>query len=233
MRRASITMCGISQYPPSEWTAFARFPPWMWRNDEVRDFVDWLREHNGRWSKDKRVAFHGLDLYSLYNSIRSVLKYLDEVDPQTARVARERYGCLTPWQRDPATYGHAALTGTYRDLRADVVAHAHRPLASAAAYAEHDGERFLDADAERAAGRQCGTLLPHHVLRLARVLESARQPHVRNPEERCWRFMAQTARRSSGRTTRMSAMPARPRCRRAASSISVSSAGRNSANRPI
>ena len=24
------------EYPPSEWTAFARFPPWMWRNNEVR-----------------------------------------------------------------------------------------------------------------------------------------------------------------------------------------------------
>ena len=25
------------QYPPREWTAFARFPTWMWRNTEVRD----------------------------------------------------------------------------------------------------------------------------------------------------------------------------------------------------
>lgn len=95
------------QYPPSEWTAFARFPTWMWRNTEVRDFVSWLRKHNGTVEHDKRVAFHGLDLYSLYDSIRSVLNYLDEVDPESARVARERYGCLTPWQRDPATYGHA------------------------------------------------------------------------------------------------------------------------------
>jgi erythromycin esterase-like protein len=31
------------EYPPSEWTAFARFPVWMWRNQEVREFVDWLR----------------------------------------------------------------------------------------------------------------------------------------------------------------------------------------------
>ena len=70
------------QYPPSEWTAFARFPTWMWRNTEVRDFVSWLRKHNGTVEKGKRVAFHGLDLYSLYNSIRSVLNYLDEVDPR-------------------------------------------------------------------------------------------------------------------------------------------------------
>ena len=55
------------QYPPSEWTAFARFPTWMWRNTEVRDFVSWLRKHNGTVEKGKRVAFHGLDLYSLYD----------------------------------------------------------------------------------------------------------------------------------------------------------------------
>ncbi|WP_316179816.1 MULTISPECIES: hypothetical protein [unclassified Bradyrhizobium] len=35
--------------------------------------------------------------------IRSDLNYLDEVDPASARVAGERYGCLTPWQRNPAT----------------------------------------------------------------------------------------------------------------------------------
>jgi protein-L-isoaspartate(D-aspartate) O-methyltransferase len=28
------------EYPPSEWVAFARFPTWMWRNNEVREFVD-------------------------------------------------------------------------------------------------------------------------------------------------------------------------------------------------
>ncbi len=134
------------QYPPSEWTAFARFPAWMWRNTEVRDFVSWLRKHNGAVEKSKRVAFHGLDLYSLYDSIRSVLTYLDEVDPESAKVARERYGCLTPWQRDPATYGHAALTGSYPTCESDVVRALTDLLAKRRAYAEHDGERFLDAE---------------------------------------------------------------------------------------
>ena len=133
------------QYPPSEWTAFARFPTWMWRNTEVRDFVSWLRKHNGAVEPNKRVAFHGLDLYSLYDSIRSVLNYLDEVDPESAKVARERYGCLTPWQRDPATYGHAALTGSYPTCESDVVHTLTDLLAKRRAYAEHDGERFLDA----------------------------------------------------------------------------------------
>ncbi|HSD68718.1 MAG TPA: protein-L-isoaspartate(D-aspartate) O-methyltransferase [Woeseiaceae bacterium] len=132
------------EYPPSEWIAFARFPTWMWRNVEVREFVDWLRTHNHGLKEKNRVAFHGLDLYSLYSSIRAVLQYLDEVDPATAAVARERYGCLTPWQTDPATYGRAALTGSYRSCEDDVVhmltaiSQKHRD------YAAHDGERFLD-----------------------------------------------------------------------------------------
>ena len=133
------------EYPPSEWTAFARFPTWMWRNDEVRAFVDWLRGHNAGHKPAHRVAFHGLDLYSLYASIRAVLKYLDEVDPSTARVARERYGCLTPWQTDPATYGHAALTGAYRTCKSEVSIVLKQLLQQRTAYAERDGERFMDA----------------------------------------------------------------------------------------
>ena len=92
-----------------------------------------------------RAAFHGLDLYSLYDSIRAVLKYLDEVDPATARVARERYGCLTPWQSDPATYGHAALTGAYPTCESEVAVVLTDLLHKRRAYAERDGERFMDA----------------------------------------------------------------------------------------
>jgi protein-L-isoaspartate(D-aspartate) O-methyltransferase len=133
------------EYPPSEWTAFARFPTWMWRNNEVRAFVDWLRAHNAPLKSADRVAFHGLDLYSLYESIRAVLKYLDQVDPSTARVARERYGCLTPWQSDPATYGHAALTGAYPSCESEVAVVLTDLLRKRRAYSDRDGERFLDA----------------------------------------------------------------------------------------
>ena len=132
--------------PPSEWTAFARFPTWMWRNEDVREFVDWLHLHNADLPPEQRVAFHGLDLYSLYTSIREVLKYLDEVDPDVAEIARQRYGCLTPWQADPATYGRAALSGSYRSCEADVVRMLVELSARHRDYALHDGERFLDAE---------------------------------------------------------------------------------------
>ncbi|MHB8920040.1 MAG: protein-L-isoaspartate(D-aspartate) O-methyltransferase [Halothiobacillus sp.] len=134
-----------AEYPPSEWTAFARFPTWMWRNEEVRTFVDWLRTHNTPLEPSQRVAFHGLDMYSLYNSIRSILDYLEKVDPATAEVARLRYGCLTPWQSDPAAYGHAALTERYRTCEHEVIAMLKDLMNKQQAYAEYDGERFLDA----------------------------------------------------------------------------------------
>jgi len=132
------------EYPPSEWTAFARFPTWMWRNKEVRSFVDWLHSYNAGRTAGERVAIYGLDLYSLYTSIVLVLKYLDEVDPGSARIARQRYGCLTPWQADPATYGHATLTGAYRTCEKEVVLMLQDILHKQSDYAAHDGERFMD-----------------------------------------------------------------------------------------
>ena len=93
---------------------------------------------NGAIKPANRIAFHGLDLYSLYDSMHSVLKYLDEVDPATACVARERDGCLTPWQSDPATYGHAALTGAYPTCEFHVATVLTDLLQKRQAYAEHD-----------------------------------------------------------------------------------------------
>jgi protein-L-isoaspartate(D-aspartate) O-methyltransferase len=116
----------------------------MWRNEEVRTFVDGLRTHNTQLDPSRRVAFYGLDMYSLYTSIRSILAYLEKVDPASAEAARVRYGCLTPWQTDPAAYGHAALTERYRSCEHEVVAMLKDLLGKRQAYAQHDGERFLD-----------------------------------------------------------------------------------------
>ncbi len=131
--------------PPSEWTAFARFPTWMWRNEETRSFVDWLHDHNGAEPYEKRAAVYGLDLYSLYISARAVISYLEDVDPDLARIARQRYGCLSPWEADAAAYGHAAVTGAYRKCEQDVSHMLCELHAKQQEYAHRDGERFLDA----------------------------------------------------------------------------------------
>lgn len=125
---------------------FTRFPTWMWRNREVRDFVHWLHDHNQEMREpERRVSFHGLDLYSLYSSIHAVTRYLDEVDPDAARVARIRYGCLTPWEQDAALYGQAALMGRYETCEPGVVATLLDMLKKQMEYEARDGENFLEA----------------------------------------------------------------------------------------
>jgi erythromycin esterase-like protein len=117
----------------------------MWRNTDVEAFVEWLRGHNDGVVPERRAGFFGLDIYSLADSIAAVVAYLDKVDPEGARIARERYGCLTPWQHDPAVYGRAVLSERYRQCEADVVAALGDLLTRRLEYANHDGEQFFDA----------------------------------------------------------------------------------------
>src|SRR5450759_3997211 len=116
----------------------------MWRNEEVLEFADGLRAYNAK-RPERKVGFHGLDLYSMFTSIAAVLHYLDEMDPAAAQVARRRYGTLTPWQKDPAAYGEAVLVGRYESSEHAVVAMLRDMLDRRVDYARKDGERFFDA----------------------------------------------------------------------------------------
>jgi protein-L-isoaspartate(D-aspartate) O-methyltransferase len=125
---------------------FQRFPTWMWCNTEVAAFVEWLRGHNEAVADpERRAGFYGLDIYNMRASIAAVLSYLEEVDPAAARVARERYGCLTPWQNEYATYGRAVLTESYRKCEAEVIAQCRDLLRRGLDYAAEDEAGFLDA----------------------------------------------------------------------------------------
>jgi protein-L-isoaspartate(D-aspartate) O-methyltransferase len=131
---------------PTEETTFSRFPAWMWANAQVLDLVKWLRDYNVRFpSPDSGVGIYGLDLYSMYSSIDSVIRYLDEVDETAAAIARRRYGCLTPWQKDPATYGAMALTRAHESCEKEVVAMLNLLMTRRLEYAARDGRRYLDA----------------------------------------------------------------------------------------
>ncbi len=91
---------------------FKRFPRWMWRNREVSEFIEWLRDYNSRFSSpEEKVGFYGLVLYSLYGSIDAVLTYLDKVDPEAAQRARFRYSCFDHFGEDPQSYGYASEFG--------------------------------------------------------------------------------------------------------------------------
>lgn len=94
---------------------FERFPSWMWRNTVVRDFVDWLRNHNqlSDAHPGRQTGFYGLDLYSLHRSMQEVVSFLDRVDPMAAARARSRYSCFDHVSSadDGQAYGFRAAFG--------------------------------------------------------------------------------------------------------------------------
>lgn len=129
---------------PRRGESFIRFPTWMWRNVEFMTFVEWLREHNEA-RPERRCGFYGLDIYNMRSAMAAVLSYLDQVDPGAARIARERYGCLAPWQRDPATYGRAVLSESYRKCEEAVIRQCRALLEKEFVYARQGGDEFLNA----------------------------------------------------------------------------------------
>jgi erythromycin esterase-like protein len=101
------------QWREGELRAFERFPTWMWRNVEVDGFIRWMREHNQQRPYEEMCGFYGLDLYNLSGSMRAVIDFLEEQDPNLARLAHRRYGCLEPWAEEPQLYGRNAMLEGY------------------------------------------------------------------------------------------------------------------------
>lgn len=124
---------------------FQRFPTWMWRNTVVRSFVGWLREHNASLPTGQpKVGFYGLDLYSLYASMAAVIGYLDRVDPEAARRARDRYACFEQHSEDVQRYGFAASLDLESSCEDEVVAQLRELRERAAIYARRDGRVAAD-----------------------------------------------------------------------------------------
>ena len=127
--------------------AFTRFPTWMWRNSEIASLLHRLKEINAKIAEpERKCGFYGLDVYSLNASIEAVLQYLDRVDPEAARTARERYGCLAPWRAEPARYGRMAVSRGFALCEKPVTEALISLLRKRLDYLAHDGEAFFDAE---------------------------------------------------------------------------------------
>jgi len=118
---------------------FTRFPSWMWRNADVLDFVGWLREHNEERPQEQRTGFYGLDLYSLRASMEAVLRYLDQVDPAAATLARARYACFDHFGEDTQVYGFLTSSGLAKSCETEVVSQLVELQRQATEYARRDG----------------------------------------------------------------------------------------------
>ena len=124
---------------------FQRFPTWMWRNTDVVAFVEWLRAYNAALPHGAPgVGFYGVDLYSLHAAMDAVLRYLERMDPQAARRARERYACFDHFGDVAQVYGFATRTGLAESCQDEVVSQLVELQRQAADYARRDGRAAED-----------------------------------------------------------------------------------------
>lgn len=99
----------VKRYPDSGVSArevlhaFARWPTWMWANWEIVALCQWLRRHNAE--QQAQVGFYGLDVYSLWESMDAIIRYLEETDPDAVPLARRAYRCFEPYGGDEVAYG--------------------------------------------------------------------------------------------------------------------------------
>lgn len=122
---------------------FRRWPTWMWANEETADFLEWLRLYNtGRADGDK-IGFYGLDLYSLWDSLRIVTDYASGLGPEAARAAQEAFGCFEPHSNNLLNYAWLATLAAHNCSAAisKLIQEAHRQRAIDF---KDDGDRAFD-----------------------------------------------------------------------------------------
>ena len=140
--RVNRYVLGMSNDPDANTALadFRRFPAWMWRNQDVLAFVGWLRARNDSHPHPAtKVRFYGLDLYSLRASMEAVVDYLDRVDPEEARRARDRYSCFDHVGGEGQAYGHALAFSNAIPCENEVVAQLIELRRRADAYLRRDG----------------------------------------------------------------------------------------------
>ena len=128
---------------------FERWPTWMWANREVEDFITWLREHNDGRPRPQRVRFHGLDVYSLWESLRAIIDYLEVHDGDAALSAKRAWSCLEPYDQNPQHYALATQV-VPRSCEGEVVDLLQR-LRQDAAHGGDDPDARFDAQQNAAA----------------------------------------------------------------------------------
>ena len=79
---------------------FNRWPTWMWANWEIVALAEWLKQHNIGLSVHKKTGIYGLDVYSLWESMESIMQYLEKTDPAAYHLAEEAFNCFEPYRKD-------------------------------------------------------------------------------------------------------------------------------------
>ena len=134
---------------------FERWPTWMWANQDVAEFLDWLHERNLTRPESERVGFYGLDVYSLWGSLRRIIVWLETNALDALPDALRAWRCFVPYGENPQRYAWSTRL-VPETCEADVVALLVEVVRQASEHAATDDDAFdavqnaqVAAEAER------------------------------------------------------------------------------------
>lgn len=80
----------------------------MWANEEMIDLIEWMKEYNESGQNQTKVGFYGIDIYSLWESMDEVIRYLKQIDSTDLEAARQAFTCFEPFNRNNEEYAVSA-----------------------------------------------------------------------------------------------------------------------------
>jgi len=85
---------------------FNRWPTWMWANSQTEEMIEFMR---GCSNSGLHVGFHGLDVYSLYESIAVIRDLTQKLSPQLRHQILEAYSCFESFDKNEIAYSRSLL----------------------------------------------------------------------------------------------------------------------------
>ena len=126
--QSQISFANLKKIDP-----FKNYPGWMWKNQEMLDFLHWLRQYNlAIPNGEKKVKLVGIDLYSYHRSINWVIDYFSTFYPEKSDYIKNKYQCLSLF-KEPGEYGNALVNNQHRSCEQDtqevlkIFTHCHIP----------------------------------------------------------------------------------------------------------
>jgi erythromycin esterase-like protein len=112
---------GAPEDPRVALDAFTRWPTWMWANEDVLAFLRWLRAWNAERPEGERTGFYGLDVYSLWDSLRAVRRYVADRHPEHGTAADDAIRCFEPYRDDAQAYAWSTVGMVPESCEAEAV----------------------------------------------------------------------------------------------------------------
>jgi len=88
-------------------SGFKSYFPWLWRNQSMLEFVQWLHNYN-RNKPQQAVSFYGMDLFSLTASITRNIELLKKHNTPFNAKLIDLYHCFSSFKNDSLRYGQYA-----------------------------------------------------------------------------------------------------------------------------